>query len=236
MSPSAPELSVYRGRKGGGRDEGWRDLLGDHGKKWRWRSGGIVAGEVGRGAPGPFEAGRKSPEDHVILQSSVIKKKGRGEHVIFWDQKECGQSPEIMWSCDLQWTRRKDAENRWSSEIRNKEAENKWSSEIKKKERGERCLSEIRKKNCREQVIFRKQEERTRRTGVLPRSGRKNTENRWSFEIRKKEGGEQVIFRDQEERRRRTGNLPRSGRKNKEKRWSSKIRKMERGEQVIFRE
>jgi hypothetical protein len=53
-------------------------------------------------------------------------------------------------------------------------------------------------------VIFRNQKERTRRTGDLRISRRKNEENRYSFEIRKKERGEQVIFREWKERKRST--------------------------------
>jgi hypothetical protein len=73
MSPSAPELSVYRERKRGeGETRGDVTFWGITGKKWRWRSSGIIAGEVGRGAPGPTE----------------VRESDRGEHLIFRYQEE----------------------------------------------------------------------------------------------------------------------------------------------------
>jgi hypothetical protein len=211
MSPSAPELSVYRERKrGGGETRGLVTFWGMAGKNGDGDQG-IIAGEV-------------------------------GERLIFRDQGE-----RLRRTGDLLRSGRKNPENRWSSEIKEKDCWEQVSSEIRKKEHGE-------------QVIFRDQEERTRRTGNISKSGRKNeekrwsskirkmergeqvifreitlrivdfpiSENRWSFEIRQKESGAQVIFQDQEEGTRGTGNFPRSGRKNEDKRWP-KIRKKEHG-------
>jgi hypothetical protein len=111
-------------------------------------------------------------------------------------------------------------------------AENRWSSEIRKKEREEQVISRDQEERTQEQVIFRDRGEELRRTGDLPRSERKNPENRWSSEIRTKERGG-------------TGDLPKSAIKNAENKWSSKVTKKKeekgdflrsqerRGEQVI---
>ncbi len=219
MSPSAPELSVYREEEGGGGETRGDVTFWGITEKMAMEIRGDHCWGSGQRPQDPSRSWEKKSGDHVILWSSVNKKKEREKQVISRYQKERTRRTN-----DLPRLQRKKEEKRWSSQIKTKSYEDRWSSEITKqrtrragnlpksgrKIEENRWYSEIRKKEHKEQVTFRDQEERTRRTGDLLRSGRKNTENRWSFS--------------------------RSGRNNEENRWSSEIRKKERGEQVIFGE